>query len=107
MNVVEEDVDSLVRSLHGQGVNFKGQSILVTDGAGFLGSYVCDVLVKQGAQVICVDNFISGRMENIQHLMGSDNFTVIEHDISQPIFFDNKIDLVLHLASRASPFPSV
>jgi len=104
MNVVEEDVDSLVRSLHGQGVNFKGQSILVTGGAGFLGSYVCDVLVKQEAQVICVDNFSSGKTENIQHLTGLENFTLVEHDISQPIFFDKQIDVVLHLASRASPF---
>jgi len=103
MNVVKEDVDSLVGVLHGQGVDFKGQSIVVTGGAGFLGSYLCDVLVKQKAQVICVDNFSSGRMENIQHLTGFDNFTLVEHDISQPIFFDKQIDVVFHLASRASP----
>jgi len=104
MNVVEEDVDSLVSCLHGQGIDFKGQLILVTGGAGFLGSYVCDVLVKQGAHVICVDNFSSGKTENIQHLSGLDNFSLVEHDISQPIFFDKHIDVVLHLASRASPF---
>jgi len=103
MGVVEEDVDSLVERLNEQGINFEGQSVLVTGGAGFLGSWICDVLVRQGAQVICVDNFSSGRKENIAHLTGSENFKLVEHDISQPIFFDEKIDVVIHLASRASP----
>jgi UDP-glucuronate decarboxylase len=104
VNVIEEDVDSLVESLNGQGVDFKGWSVLVTGGAGFLGSYVCDVLIKQRAEVTCIDNFSSGKLENIQHLTGSENFTLVEHDISQPIFLDKQIDVVLHLASRASPF---
>jgi UDP-glucuronate decarboxylase len=76
----------------------------VTGGAGFIGSWICDVLVKQKAQVICVDNFSSGQRENIGHLVGLKNFKLVEHDISQPIFFDEKIDVVMHLASRASPF---
>lgn len=104
MDVVEEDVDSLVLDLKGQGVNFKGQSVLVTGGAGFLGSWICNVLVKQEAEVTCIDNLCSGRMENLQHLKGSENFTFVEHDISKPIFFDDQIDVVMHLASRASPF---
>jgi UDP-glucuronate decarboxylase len=104
MGVVEEDVDSLVRSLNEQGISFEGQSVLVTGGAGFLGSWICDVLVKQGTRVICVDNFSSGRRENIRHLMELENFKLVEQDISQPIFFDEKIDVVTHLASRASPF---
>ncbi|MFQ5710916.1 MAG: UDP-glucuronic acid decarboxylase family protein [Candidatus Geothermarchaeales archaeon] len=83
---------------------FKNKKILVTGGAGFLGSWVCDVLVEGGAEVICVDNFSSGRVENVQHLVGLDNFSLIEHDVSQPIFFDERIDVVMHLASRASPF---
>jgi len=104
MDVVKEDVDSLVRSLNEQGISFVEQSVLVTGGAGFLGSWICDVLVKQNTQVICVDNFSSGRRENIRHLMGSENFRLVKHDISQPIFFDENIDAVMHLASRASPF---
>lgn len=103
MGVVEEDVDSLVRSLNEQGISFEGQSVLVTGGAGFLGSWICDVLVKQGTQVICVDNFSSGRKENIQHLVGLENFKLVEHDVSQPIFLNENIDVVMHLASRASP----
>ncbi len=104
MGVIEEDVNSLVRSLNEQKINFEGQSVLVTGGAGFIGSWICDVLVKQGTQVICVDNFSSGRRENVLHLTGLENFKLVEHDISQPIFFDEKIDVVMHLASRASPF---
>lgn len=103
MGVIEEDVDSLVRSLNEQDISFKGQSVLVTGGAGFLGSWICDVLVKQGAQVICIDNFSSGRKENIQHLVELENFRLIEHDISQPIFLNENINVVMHLASRASP----
>lgn len=104
MGVVEKDIDLLVGSLNEQGISFEDRSVLVTGGAGFLGSYICDVLIKQRAEVICIDNFSSGRMENIQHLTGLENFTLVEHDISQPIFFDKHIDMVLHLASRASPF---
>ena len=104
MGVVEEDVDSLVKGLNEQGISFEGKSVLVTGGAGFLGSWTCDVLVKQGARVICVDNFSSGRRENVRHLVGLENFELVEHDISQPLFFDEKIDVMMHLASRASPF---
>ena len=104
MGVIEKDVDSLVGSLNEEGISFEGQSVLVTGGAGFLGSWICDVLVKQDTQVICLDNFISGRRKNIQHLTGLKNFKLVEHDISQPLFFDEKIDVVMHFASRASPF---
>jgi UDP-glucuronate decarboxylase len=103
MGVVEEDVGSLVGRLNEQRINFEGQSVLVTGGAGFLGSWICDVLVRQGTQVICVDNFSSGRKENIAHLKGLENFKLVKHDISQPIFFDEKINVMIHLASRASP----
>ncbi|MFH1328842.1 MAG: UDP-glucuronic acid decarboxylase family protein [Candidatus Bathyarchaeota archaeon] len=104
MEIVEEDVNSLVRGLDEEGISFNGKSVLVTGGAGFLGSWICDVLVKQDAQVICIDNFSSGQKKNIEHLIGKNNFRFIEHDISQPIFFDEKIDIVMNLASRASPF---
>jgi UDP-glucuronate decarboxylase len=104
MGIVEEDVNFLVKSLNAEGVSFRGKSVLVTGGAGFLGSWICDVLVKQKAQVICVDNFSSGQRENVEHLVGLENFKLVEHDISQPIFFDEELDVVMHLASRASPF---
>lgn len=104
VNVVEDDVKSLIKRLVEEGVDFGDQSVLVTGGAGFLGSYLCDVLVKLKTRVTCIDNFSSGTKNNIHHLIGLNNFKLIEHDISQPVFFDNKIDMVLHLASRASPF---
>ena len=81
-----------------------GKNSLVTGGAGFLGSWLCDVLVESGAQVICLDNLVSGMKSNIAHLMNRDNFTFVQHDITQPIFFDEHVDIVMHLASRASPF---
>ena len=83
--------------------SFVGQTFLVTGGAGFLGSWICDVLITLGCKVICLDNFSSGKKENIIHLVGKNNFTLIDHDISKPIFFETDIDFVLHLASRASP----
>ena len=85
-------------------ISFQGQRILVTGGAGFLGSWICDVFVSQGAKVICVDNLASGLQSNISHLMDSGRFRFVEHDISDSISFEEQLDLVIHMASRASPF---
>ena len=87
-----------------KGISFQDQKVLVTGGAGFLGSWICDVLVTQGAEVKCVDNLASGLRSNVSHLMNSDGFQFLEHDIAEPIIFDERLDLVIHLASRASPF---
>jgi UDP-glucuronate decarboxylase len=85
-------------------ISFEDQRVLITGGAGFLGSWMCDVLVFQGAQVICIDNLASGLKSNIAHLLDLENFLFIEHDISEPMFIEEKLDLVVHMASRASPF---
>jgi len=100
---VQDDIKAVVDSLSNEEIGFEDQTILVTGGAGFLGSWICDVLVGLGGRVLCLDNMSSGRKDNIEHLLDSDQFTFIEHDISTPIFFDEKIDAVLHFASRASP----
>ncbi len=78
------------------------KNILVTGGAGFLGSWICDILVEKEANVICLDNLTSGLKDNISHLFNRDNFQFIDHDITKPIHFDKKLDLILHLSSRAS-----
>ena len=100
---IQNDINTVIESLSVEGIEFQDQTILVTGGAGFLGSWICDVLVGLKGRVICLDNFSSGRNENIEHLLDLDNFGFIEQDISKPVFFDKKIDIVLHLASRASP----
>ena len=75
--------------------------ILVTGGAGFLGSHLCDRLVETGADVLCLDNFFTGSKANIRHLLDRKNFEVIRHDLVEPIFLE--VDVIYNLASPASP----
>jgi len=77
------------------------KTILVTGGAGFIGSHLCETLLKQGHYVICLDNFFTGRKENIKHLMDFDNFELIRHDIVDPIKLE--VDEIYNLACPASP----
>lgn len=96
-----EDIQTI--NHHLGDLNFAGSRILVTGGAGFLGTWLCSVLVNQDADVICLDNLSSGLRDNIAHLERNPRFSFIQHDISEPIRFREKFDYVLHLASRASP----
>jgi len=80
--------------------------ILLTGGAGFIGSHLCDRLLEEGHQVVVVDNLVTGRLENIAHLSGRDDFSFIKHDVSNFIFIPGKVDFVMHLASPASPNPT-
>ena len=75
--------------------------ILVTGGAGFIGSHLCETLLGQGNEVICLDNFFSGRKENIVHLINNPRFEVIRHDITQPILLE--VDQIYNFACPASP----
>jgi dTDP-glucose 4,6-dehydratase len=79
--------------------------VLITGAAGFLGSHLCDRLLKEGHQVIGMDNFITGNPDNLAHLAGNPNFEFIRHDVANFIFVPGKIDAVLHFASPASPNP--
>ena len=79
--------------------------ILITGAAGFLGSHLCDRLLKEGHEVIGLDNFVTGNSENIAHLMGHGKFSFYKHDVSNYIFIPGKVDAVLHFASPASPNP--
>ena len=79
--------------------------VLITGAAGFLGSHLCDRMLKDDHQVIGMDNFITGSPENMAHLAGNPNFLFIRHDVANFIFVPGKIDAVLHFASTASPNP--
>jgi UDP-glucuronate decarboxylase len=85
-------------------ISFEDDRVLITGGAGFLGSWMCNALLDAGAYVICVDNFASGLERNILNLMDNERFHFIKHDISQPLQIDNRLDFIFHMASRASPF---
>jgi dTDP-glucose 4,6-dehydratase len=76
---------------------------LITGGAGFIGSHLCERFLARGHEVICVDNLITGALENIAHLRGNDNFAFVRHDMSHPLEIDGPLDNVLHFASPASP----
>lgn len=77
------------------------KKVLVTGGAGFLGSHLCERLINEGNEVICVDNFLTGRKDNIAHLHNNPCFTVLEHDITSPLFV--QVDDIYNLACPASP----
>lgn len=113
---IRDDIEEINKRLSKQKIDFNGKTVLVTGGAGFLGSWVCHVLISQGAKVICLDNMSSGLWDNIKDLAKNKNFRNIAHDISEPIYFGKihareasvpdveKLDIVMHMASRASPF---
>ena len=76
---------------------------LITGGAGFLGSHLCDRFIAEGHYVIAMDNLVTGNPDNIEHLMGNPNFKFIKHDVSNYIYVDGELDYILHFASPASP----
>src|SRR5262249_52471859 len=76
---------------------------LITGGAGFIGSHLCERFLAEGDEVLCVDNFITGSAANLAHLSSHARFTFRHHDISQPIEVEGPLDNILHFASPASP----
>jgi len=77
--------------------------VLITGAAGFLGSHLCDRFIKEGCYVIAMDNLITGRIENIEHLIGNKNFHFVHHDVSNFVHVGGDLDYILHFASPASP----
>lgn len=81
----------------------KNKRVLITGGAGFLGSHLCERYLKEGYEVICMDNLLTGRVENVEHLIGNDHFLFVKHDVTNYIHVNGELDLILHFASPASP----
>jgi UDP-glucuronate decarboxylase len=77
--------------------------VLVTGGAGFIGSHLCERLLDLGREVVCLDNMLTGRRANIEHLLGRPGFTFVPHDVAQPLPNDGRIDRIFNLACPASP----
>jgi dTDP-glucose 4,6-dehydratase len=77
--------------------------IVITGGAGFLGSHLCERFLGRGDEVVCLDNLITGSIDNIEHLFGQAGFTFVKHDVSQYIWVPGPVDGLLHFASPASP----
>jgi dTDP-glucose 4,6-dehydratase len=77
--------------------------VLITGGAGFLGSHLCDRLLAEGLEVICMDNLLTGSTDNIAHMAGHRRFQFIHHDVTQYVFVEGSLNYVLHFASPASP----
>ncbi|MFK7924674.1 MAG: UDP-glucuronic acid decarboxylase family protein [Bacteroidia bacterium] len=79
------------------------QKVLITGGAGFLGSHLCERFLKEGYEVVAMDNLITGNIQNIQHLFGVDGFKFVKHDVTNYTFVEGRLDYILHFASPASP----
>lgn len=77
--------------------------VLITGGAGFLGSHLCELFLSRGHEVVCMDNFITGSPDNIGHLLGQPGFSFVRYDVTNYIYIEGKLDYVLHFASPASP----
>ncbi|MEO6807712.1 MAG: NAD-dependent epimerase/dehydratase family protein, partial [Isosphaeraceae bacterium] len=77
---------------------------VITGGAGFVGSHLCERFLADGHEVLCVDNLLTGHRRNIAPLLDNPRFRFIEHNISEPLRIDGQVDHVLHFASPASPF---
>ena len=77
--------------------------IVVAGGAGFLGSHLCDAILERGDRVVCIDNFVTGSPDNVEHLADVDGFELIKADVTQPVVVDGPVDAVMNLASPASP----
>jgi UDP-glucuronate decarboxylase len=101
---LQEDLEGVRSSLVEEHAVLEGKTVLVTGGAGFLGSWVCDLLLSLGNRVLCLDNLSSGLRSNLSHLEKEEGFRFLEGDVSRPFAVDEKVDAVFHMASRASPF---
>jgi UDP-glucuronate decarboxylase len=95
------DIDLFAKAINQQGVGSMSKRIVVTGGAGFLGSHLCDHLIANGHDLLCVDNYFTGRRANIRHLLTHPNFEMLRHDVTFPLYVE--ADQIYNLACPASP----
>ncbi|HIQ50133.1 MAG TPA: SDR family oxidoreductase [Nanoarchaeota archaeon] len=105
---VKEDLKELKERCKIFKEKIKGKRFLITGGAGFIGSWLCDILYEFGAEIVCIDNFSTGSKKNISHLIDKQRFTLLENDVSKNDWLllpeiKERFDFVLHLAARADP----
>lgn len=101
--IISKEIEFTASNLKAFEDKIRGKKFLVTGGAGFIGSWFCDVVVKFGANVICVDNLLSGTNSNIDHLLKYDNFRFVKEDICKYTYDGGDLDYIIHMASIASP----
>ena len=99
-DIIREDIEKIKSVVKGDA--FEGKKVLVTGGAGFIGSWLCDVLVGFGADVTAVDDLSTGRIKNVDHLAENPKFKLIKADVCD-FKSEEKFDLILHMAGHASP----
>lgn len=95
--------EALIPAHAREGQMIEGKRAVVTGGAGFLGSWLCERLLVEGCEVVCVDNLGSGVKSNVDHLLSNPKFEFLGHDVTKPLRVEGRVDYVYHLASRASP----
>lgn len=100
----QDGISNVITNLGEITEQIASKRVLISGGAGFLGSWMCDHLIALGAGVVCVDNLSSGRKENISQLLDNERFSFIQADVTGPVEIPGTFDVVMHLASPASPF---
>lgn len=100
----QDAIQDVTHNLGEMAERIESKRVLISGGAGFLGSWMCDLLIALGAEVVCIDNMSSGREENVGHLLDNGQFTFIQGDITGSVEIAGSFDMVMHLASPASPF---
>src|SRR5690348_12848609 len=99
--LINDDLQNICDYISGD--FFRSKRILVTGGAGFLGSWICDALLELGSTVTCLDDFSTGLSTNVKHLANNKNFTFLKSRVEENIEIHNGYDVIIHMASRPSP----
>ena len=99
--MLDNDVTQIIENLGADAHRFSGKTVLLSGGAGFLGSHLCETLLSQGHEILCVDNFYTGRKANVISLLKNPHFEIVRHDVTFPLYVE--VDEIYNLACPASP----